>query len=317
MFIDSVTIFVKGGNGGKGCYSIYRDKYTRKGIPNGGPGGKGADIIIRADRNLHTLLDLRYNRHFYGDRGVNGSGNDKKGRDAGDFIIRVPVGTVIKDIRSGCVLRDLDTDQEEVTVARGGKGGAGNMNRQQAEPGESGEERNLLLDLKVMADVGVIGFPNAGKSTLITSVSNAHPKVASYPFTTTFPVLGFVTGEDKPFVIADIPGLIKGSCEGRGLGDTFLRHVERTRLLLHLIDMAAVEGRDPVEDYRNINKELERYSKDVGRKPQLVVANKMDLAGARENLKRFKRKVKKIVYPVSALEKQGLEKLLEAIKKRI
>jgi len=317
MFIDSAKIYVKGGRGGKGCSSLYRDKYTRKGIPDGGNGGKGSDIIIKADRNLHTLLDLQYNRHFFGSHGGNGSSKNKKGKTAPCVIIRVPCGTVIKDAKEGCILRDLDKDQEEVTVAYGGCGGLGNSHGRIAKDAVPGEEKELILDLKIIADVGLVGFPNVGKSTLISNISNAHPKVAAYPFTTKFPVLGVVTGEGNTFVIADIPGLIEGSFRGKGLGDKFLRHIERTKFLVHLIDMSGSEGRDPMEDYRTINKELKGYSKEVYKKPQIIAANKMDLEGASRNLGRFNKAIKKKVYPISALRKEGLEELIEAIRRKL
>jgi GTP-binding protein len=317
MFIDNVKIYVRGGKGGKGCLSFYRDKYTRYGIPNGGDGGKGADIIVKADRNLRTLLDFRYNRHFYGAKGGDGSSKNKKGRGVPSVIIRVPSGTIVRDIKTNCILRDLDKDQEEVIVAFGGKGGLGNRHHQVAYDGQPGEEKELLLDLKLIADVGVVGFPNVGKSTLISSISNAHPKIAAYPFTTKSAALGVVGQSNDSFVVADIPGLIEGASTGRGLGDKFLRHVERTKILIHLIDIAGFEGRDPIQDYRTINKELENYSKAVYKKPQLIVANKMDLEGAISNLARFKKIIRKKVYPISALRKQGLEELIEAVRKRL
>lgn len=317
MFIDSAKIYVKAGSGGRGCTSFYRDKYARKGIPDGGDGGKGADITVRADRNLYTLLDYKYNRHFYGKHGVHGSGNNKRGRDAEGILIRVPPGTVIKDVNIDCVLRDLDHDGDEVIVALGGKGGSGNRHRREATEGKPGEERELLFDLKLIAEVGVIGFPNAGKSTLISNISNAHPKIAPYPFTTKSPVLGVVRRHQKHFVIADIPGLIEGSSHGRGLGDKFLRHVERTKILIHLVDVSGFEGRDPVKDYKIINAELKDFSSDVAKKPQIIAANKMDIEGAQANLARFKKAVKKKVYPISALNKEGLEDLIEAIAKRV
>lgn len=317
MFIDSVKIYVRGGKGGKGCQSFYRDKYTRAGIPDGGDGGNGSDIIIKADRNLYTLLDFRYNRHFYGLNGGHGSGKNKKGKDASDKIIRVPVGTTIKDAKTNCILRDLDKDQEIVTVVYGGKGGLGNRHYKEASEGEPGEEKELLLDLKLIAEVGIVGFPNAGKSTLISNISNAHPKVAPYPFTTKSPVLGAVNYFHKTFVVADIPGLIKGSSQGRGLGDKFLRHIERTKIIIHLVDISGSEGRDPAEDYKTINKELRDYSEEVYKKPQVIACNKMDLEGADSGLKRFKRAIKKKVYPISALKKEGLEELIEAVVKRL
>lgn len=317
MFVDQAKIYVKGGQGGKGCQSFYRDKYTRNGIPDGGDGGNGSNIIIKADRNLSTLLDLQYNRHFFGLKGANGSGNKKRGKDAPNVIIRVPCGTTVKDVKTDCVLRDLDKDQEEVIVAYGGKGGLGNRHRQPATQAQPPEEKELILDLKIIADVGVIGFPNAGKSTLISNISNAHPKIAAYPFTTKSPVLGVVNSKDGSFVIADIPGLIEGSSKGKGLGDRFLRHIERTKILAHLIDISGCEARDPISDYRAINKELRNYSKEVSRKPQIIVANKMDLEGAPLNLARFKKLIKRSVYPISALKKEGLEGLIEGIRKKL
>jgi GTP-binding protein len=238
VFIDGAKINIRAGSGGKGCQSLHRDKYQRVGIPDGGDGGKGADIIIRADRNLLTLLDFQHHRHFFGAHGGHGSSNHKKGKGSEDIIIRVPLGTTVKDFATGSILRDLDIDGEQVIVARGGKGGVGNWHRKEATPGEPGEEKIIVLDLKLLADVGVVGFPNAGKSTLISVISNAHPKVAAYPFTTTGPILGVATSTHQKFVIADIPGLIPGASEGRGLGDQFLKHVERTKILIHLIDMA-------------------------------------------------------------------------------
>jgi GTPase len=317
MFIDRAKINVKGGAGGKGCSSIYRDKYTRQGIPDGGNGGNGADIIVRADRNLHTLLDFQYNRHFFGPKGLNGSSKNKKGKGSLPIVIRVPCGTLIKDANTGCILRDMSKDQEEVLVAKGGHGGHGNQHGRIATLGTPGEEKDLILDLKLIADAGVVGFPNAGKSTLISNISHAHPKIAAYPFTTTSPVLGVVNIGDDSFVIADIPGLIEGSSTGRGLGDKFLRHVERTKILLHLVDMSGSEGRDPLDDYRTINSELKNYSKEVYKKTQIVAANKMDLEGSQVNLARFKKVIKKKVYPISAKTRDGLEELIEAIGKKL
>lgn len=317
MFIDGAKINVRAGSGGRGCQSLYRDKYQRQGIPDGGGGGKGADIIIRADRNLLTLLDFQYHRHFFGANGGHGSGNRKKGKGAEDVVIRVPPGTVVQDFASGSFLRDLDDDGDQVIVARGGQGGIGNGYHHEATPGEPGEEKTILLNLKLLADVGVVGFPNAGKSTLICAISNAHPKVAAYPFTTTGPILGVVQGRHKKFVVADIPGLIPGAAEGRGLGVKFLKHIERTRILIHLIDMPGFDGRDPLEDYKNINLELKKYGKSVSRKPQIICANKMDLPGAEKNLKRFKSAVRRKIYAISALKKENLEELLDAIEKKI
>ena len=317
VFVDQAKIYVKSGSGGKGCQSIYTDKFTRHGIPDGGDGGRGADIVVKADRNLRTLLDFRYKRHFLGPHGGHGSSKNKKGKDIPPLIIRVPCGTIITDARINCILGSLDIDQQELIVVRGGKGGLGNRKNRQVITPEPGEEKELILDLKLIADAGVVGFPNTGKSTLIAAVSHAAPKIAAYPFTTKSAVLGVVGESDESFVIADIPGLIEGSSKGRGLGDRFLRHIERTKVLIHIIDMAGFEGRDPVEDYRIINRELKEYSPEVSGKPQIIAANKMDLETAAANLARFKRVIKKKVYPISALEKTGLEELIEAIRKKL
>jgi len=317
VFIDQTKIYIKAGNGGRGCHSTYTDKYTRKGIPDGGDGGRGADVIAKADRNLHTLLDFTYNRHFTGKNGAHGSGKTQKGKGAPALVFRVPPGTAVIDNKTGCVLRDLEHDGDEVIVAKGGKGGLGNKKYKEATLGQTGEEREVLLDLKFIADAGLVGFPNAGKSTLISNISNAHPAVAAYPFTTKAPVLGVVREDDAIFVIADIPGLIEGSSQGRGLGDRFLRHIERTKVLVHIIDMSGFEGRDPLQDYKTINKELKSYSQSVYKKPQVIVANKMDLEQAKINLVRFKRSVKHKVCAISALEKFGLEELVAAIRKKL
>jgi len=318
-FVDQAKIFVKAGDGGRGCASLYRDKYMRFAKPDGGDGGKGADIILHADRNIFTLMDFHYNRHFRAIHGGHASSNKKRGRDGEPVVIRVPVGTIVTDLKSGCVLRDLKEEGEEVIVALGGKGGLGNIHSPNGEamPGEPGEERELTLDLKLIAEVGLVGFPNAGKSTLIANVSNAQPKIASYPFTTKIPILGVVKREENNFVIADIPGLIEGSSEGKGLGDKFLRHIERTKILIHVVDVSGFEGRDPVKDYRAINKELKNYSKDVAKKIQIIALNKIDLPGAKENVKRFKKLVKKESYPISALKKEGLEELMDAVAEKI
>lgn len=317
MFIDSAKIYVQGGNGGKGCRCFYRDKYTRYDVPDGGDGGNGGDVVFRADRNFSTLLDFQYNRHFRAENGGHGSGKNKKGRNGVNLIVEVPCGTQIKDLKTGCILRSLDKDGQEAVIALGGKGGRGNQHGHEVADPQPGEEKEILLDLKLIADAGVVGFPNAGKSTLISVISNAHPKIAAYPFTTKFPVLGVVGKGGESFIIADIPGLIEGSSSGRGMGDRFLRHIERTKILVHMVDMAGSEGRDPVSDYQTINTELKNYSREVSKKPQVIVANKMDLEPARKNLIRFKKEIKKPVYPLSALNKEGLEELIEAIRKKI
>ena len=317
MFVDSAKIRVKSGDGGRGCGSFYHDKYRRYGVPDGGDGGDGADIIIRADSKLCTLLDYRYNREFRGKHGAHGSSNNRKGRDAEAIIIPVPLGTVIKDASTGCILRDMCQDAEELVVAGGGAGGRGNRGNREPAEGAVGLVKDLILDLKVIAAAGIVGFPNAGKSTLISAISNAHPEIAAYPFTTKFPILGVVRAEDRNFIVADIPGLIEGASTGRGLGDKFLRHIERTKILIHVIDMAGFEGRDPLTDYRSINKELKNYGADLTKKPQVIAANKMDLDGAKANLVRFRKTVKKKIYPISALNKVGLEELVEAVAKHL
>jgi len=317
MFVDEARIYVKAGDGGNGCHSLYRDKYQRRGIPDGGSGGWGADIVAIADSNLHTLLDFQYRRHFKGNNGKHGSGKNKTGKDAQDLIIRVPPGTAIRDAETSCCLAELILSGDRVVLAKGGKGGRGNAHNRKVTKGECGHQRHLILELKLIADVGIVGFPNAGKSTLVSAISNAHPEVAAYPFTTKSPVLGVVKAGDSSFVVADIPGLVRGSHQGRGLGDRFLRHIERTKLILHLIDMSGIEGRDPWENYQAVNKELGLFSQQLRRRRQIIVANKMDLEQSQENLVQFRRRIKQQVYPISALERQGLEDLIGAIKKRL
>jgi GTP-binding protein len=317
MFVDEARIHIKAGSGGDGCRSFYRDKYQRHGIPDGGDGGDGADIVAVADRSLFTLLDFKYTRHFIGKDGKNGSGKNKKGKNADDLLIKLPCGTIIKDVKANCCLAELILPEQKVVLAKGGRGGNGNTHNRPVTSGEAGGQRDLILELKLIADVGIVGFPNAGKSTLVCAISNAHPRVAAYPFTTRTPALGAVRVDDFSFVVADIPGLIKDSHQGRGLGDRFLRHIERTKLILHLIDIAGTEGRDPLDDYRVINAELALFNRQLGERKQIVVANKMDLPGAQENFIKFKQRIRQRVYLISALRRQGLEDLVEAIKKRL
>ncbi|MEW6171147.1 MAG: GTPase ObgE [Candidatus Omnitrophota bacterium] len=318
MFIDTAKIYVKAGNGGKGCFSFYRDKLIREGRPDGGDGGDGGNVVIVADKNLFTLLDFQFNRHFSAPKGDNASSNNKTGKRGADLVIRVPIGTLVTDFRTNCFLRDLNEDKQELIVAKGGRGGIGNKKlKNRATDGQVGEEKELILDLKLIADVGIIGFPNAGKSTLISKISNAHPKIANYPFTTKAPILGVVQREDFEFIVTDIPGLIEGSHEGKGLGDKFLRHVERTKILVHLIDMSGLQGRDPIEDYRNINNELKFYNIELVKKPQIVVANKMDLEQSKKNLIRFKKEIKHKILAISALNSEGLGELIETIRKKL
>jgi len=319
MFIDTAKIHVKAGDGGNGCQSYFRDTRVEHGKPNGGDGGDGGDVVLRADKGIYTLLDFQYQRHFKAQNGKHGSGNDKAGARGDDCLIRVPVGTVVTDLDTDCLIRDLDHDGIEVAVARGGRGGRGNSRRHDAEIGQPGEEKNIGFNLKLIADVGIVGFPNAGKSTLISKISNATPKIASYPFTTKAPTLGVVRFEDRDtdIIVADIPGLIEGAHKGKGLGDRFLKHVERTKILVHLIDMAGVDGRDPRDDYRIINEELEAFSDKLADKQQIVVANKMDLEAAQAHLKVFRTRCRKKIIAVSALQGEGLKELLEEISKHL
>ena len=317
LFIDQVKIIVKAGQGGNGCQSFFQNRYSRYPKPDGGDGGKGADIIIKADGSLFTLLDFKYKSDFKAGRGAHGSSKQKKGKDACPLVINVPTGTVVSQAGTGCILKDLDVDGACLVVAKGGCGGAGNRRKKEATSGAPGEEKHLILDLKAIADVGLVGFPNVGKSTLISAISSAQPKIAAYPFTTKSPILGVVKRGEFSFVVADIPGLVQGSHKGRGLGDRFLRHIERTRLIVHLIDIAGPEGRSALDDYTQINQELKFYSQGLAIKPQIVAANKIDLDNASENLKNFRRQVKKKVFPISALEKTGLEELVSEIIKKL
>ncbi len=316
-FVDKARIQAQAGNGGKGCESHYSDKYTRYPIPNGGDGGRGGNIVFTADRNLHTLLDYRFRQHYVAQSGGHASSNNKTGKRGEDCILRVPVGTILWDYDTDLLIRDLTVHGDSVIVAQGGEGGRGNNHNRTVLPPHAGEVRTIRLELKIIADVGLVGFPNAGKSTLICAVSKVKSKIAEYPFTTKAPILGIVKDEDdekKNFVMADLPGLIEGAHEGKGLGHLFLKHAERTKILVHVIDMAASEGRDPVEDYYHICEELDLYSEELLQKHRILVANKMDLDGAKKNLARFKRKVTKDIIAISAKEQQGLDKLLAAIR---
>ncbi|MEA3560684.1 MAG: Obg family GTPase CgtA [Candidatus Omnitrophota bacterium] len=320
MFIDNVKIFVKAGDGGRGCDSFRCGRVKTVKIPNGGDGGNGGDIIVKVDKHLRTLLDFRYRKHFKAESGKHGSSNNKRGKNAGSYIVRVPRGTLVGEIgRENFLLRDLVEPDEEITVAKGGKGGRGNSKHRIACAGEVGQSRNLQLDLKLIADVGIIGFPNSGKSTLISRISKARPKIASYPFTTLEPVVGTLNCEEefKDIIICDIPGLIEGAHQGKGLGYNFLRHTERTNLLIHLIDMSGDNPRDCLKSYLSLNKELELYSSNLRLKPQMVVANKMDLKGSKDNLDRFSSGIKKEVYPISALSSEGIDRLKQVLCEQV
>ncbi|MEK4222872.1 GTPase ObgE [Bacillus sp. FSL W8-0116] len=328
MFVDQVKIYVKGGDGGNGMVAFRREKYVPKGGPAGGDGGKGADVVLEVDEGLRTLMDFRYQRHFKAPRGENGMSKNQHGKNAEDMVVKVPPGTVVIDDDTKEVIADLTEHGQRVVVAKGGRGGRGNTRfatpanpaPEICEKGEPGEERYVVLELKLLADVGLVGFPSVGKSTLLSVVSRARPKIADYHFTTIVPNLGVVETEDgRSFVMADLPGLIEGAHQGVGLGHQFLRHIERTRVIVHVIDMSASEGRDPYEDYVTINNELKEYNLRLTERPQIIVANKMDIPEAHENLKRFKEKLQEDypVFPISAATREGIRELLFAIADKL
>jgi len=324
MFKDEVVIFVKGGDGGNGCISFLREKFMPKGGPDGGKGGNGGKVIIKVSPHLNTFNHLIYHVKFVAENGVHGMGSNCYGKDGKNLLINVPPGTIVRDRDSQAILKDLKEYGDTLVVVLGGKGGRGNaafatstnQTPRNAEKGEAGEQRWLYLELKLIADVGLVGLPNAGKSTLISIISDAHPKVADYPFTTLEPCLGVVKGPDeKTFVVADLPGLIEGAHKGRGLGDKFLRHIERTKIILHLIDFSMDE---PIpQAYKTIRNELSNYSKILARKPQIVVATKMDIPQAQENFKKYRSKLPKAIVPISAVTHQGTDKMLIAIWRKL
>mgnify|MGYP004732623467 FL=1 len=319
MFIDETNIKVIAGSGGDGCTAFRREKYVEMGGPFGGNGGKGSDIIFKVDTGLHTLVDLRYMKTIKGKKGENGSGKNMDGKSADDIIIKVPQGTVVSDFDTGLIIADLKEKDDMVVVAKGGRGGRGNTAFKTlanpapnfSENGEPGEERILKVELKLLADVGLVGLPSVGKSTFLSKVSKATPKIADYHFTTLSPNLGVVkTVDNRSFVMADLPGLIEGASQGVGLGDKFLRHIERTKVIAHIIDMSGLEGRDPFDDYQVINKELKNFSPKLLKKPMVVIANKMDMPEAKKNLEEFKKKVNVEVYPISAITSSNLNEVL-------
>ncbi len=318
MFIDEVVVKIIAGDGGDGCTAFRREKFVPNGGPFGGTGGKGASIIFRVDEGLITLLDLKYRKTVKGNKGENGSGKVKTGRDAEDIIIRVPPGTTIMDNDTNLIIADLKYKDEEVVVAKGGRGGRGNKALATAsntapdvsEKGEPGERAELRIELKLIADVGLVGLPSVGKSTILSKISKAQPKIAAYHFTTLSPNLGVVTTKDnKVFTVADLPGLIEGASKGEGLGFDFLRHAERTKIIAHVIDMSGLEV-DPYEAYKTINKELREYSKVLESKSKIIIANKMDVEGSKKNLIAFKKKVKLPIFEISALNNEGLDKVI-------
>ena len=331
MFLDQVTIDVKAGKGGDGMVAFRREKYVPDGGPAGGDGGRGGDVILIVDEGLRTLMDFRFNRHFKAQPGENGMSKGMHGRGSEDTYVKVPQGTTVRDAETGALLGDLIENGQTLVVAKGGRGGRGNIRfasprnpaPEIAENGEPGQERKIELELKVLADVGLVGFPSVGNSTLLSVISSARPKIGAYHFTTLVPNLGMVTTSDgRSFAAADLPGLIEGASQGVGLGTQFLRHIERTRVILHVIDMSGMEGRDPYEDYLAINKELSTYNLRLLERPQIIVANKMDMPDAPENLVKFKEQLNKEkedefaddipVFPISGVTRQGLDALLNA-----
>ena len=324
MFIDRARVFVKAGDGGDGMSSFRREKYVPNGGPSGGDGGKGADVVFKADKNINTLVDFRYKRQFKAPAGGNGESSNKHGRGSEPLIIPVPLGTVIKEEETGKIFCDLVNDGDTFVIAKGGRGGRGNARfatsrnpaPQICERGEPGEKFDVCCELKLLADVGLVGFPSVGKSTFLSVVSRARPEIADYHFTTIVPNLGVVQAKDgRNFVMADLPGLIEGASQGKGLGHQFLRHIERCRVIVHIIDMGGIEGRDPYEDYCTINEELGQYQYRLLERPQIVVANKMDEENAEENLKAFKEKVGEDVkvFPISAIIHEGVDQVLYAV----
>lgn len=331
MFLDQVTIDVKAGKGGDGMVAFRREKYVPDGGPAGGDGGRGGDVVLMVEEGLRTLMDFRYNRHFRAHPGENGMSKGMHGRGSEDTFVKVPPGTTVRDADTGALLGDLIENGQTLVVAKGGRGGRGNIRfasprnpaPEIAENGEPGQERRIELELKVLADVGLVGFPSVGKSTLLSVISAARPKIGAYHFTTLVPNLGMVnTSDNRSFVVADLPGLIEGASQGVGLGTQFLRHIERTRVILHVIDMSGMEGRDPYEDYLAINKELGEHNLRLLERPQIIVANKMDMPNSEENLAQFKEELAKgktdefaedlLIFPISAVTRKGLDNLLNA-----
>ena len=320
MFVDEITIKIEAGRGGDGCTSFRREKYIEMGGPNGGNGGRGANIIFKTDSGLRTLIDLKMMKHIKGDKGVNGKGSERNGANAEDVIIKVPLGTTITDIETGLIIADLTSADEEVIVCHGGRGGRGNKAfathevpaPRMSELGEPGESKIIKCELKMLADVGLVGMPSVGKSTILSMISSCKPKIGAYHFTTLSPNLGVIKLKDeRNFVMADLPGLIEGASSGIGLGDKFLRHAMRTKVIAHVIDMGAFEGRNPIEDYESIYNELKEYDERLINKPSVVIANKMDISGAKENLELFKNKYPELeIYEISAIMNEGFDTLI-------
>lgn len=326
-FVDRVQVKVKGGNGGKGCMSFRREKFVPKGGPDGGDGGNGGDVIFEATTGESSLVDLLYMNHYEGEKGQHGMGKQRHGKNGADVVIKVPVGTLIKDAEdTSLIMADLAAEGEQYVAARGGRGGRGNLrfvssvNRapRRTDPGEEGEERELELELKIIADVGLVGYPNAGKSTFLTEVSNAHPEVAPYPFTTITPNVGIVDYEDfTRLTIADIPGLIEGAHENVGLGHDFLRHIERTKVLVYVLDMAGTDDRSPLDDLASLKSELEWYQEGLSERARLIIANKMDDPVATDNLAKLQETVSLPVFPVCAVLREGVQPVLDHLRELI
>lgn len=327
-FVDRAKIVIKSGDGGDGCSSFHREKFVQRGGPDGGDGGNGGNVVLFADAGMNTLLDFKFARFYRAQNGESGRSKLQRGKNGDNLVIKVPVGTIVKDISSGKIIADMNVSGKTRIVLHGGRGGKGNarfatptkQSPKFSQPGQKTLEHEIELELKTIADVGLIGLPNVGKSTILSVLTNAKPKIANYHFTTLTPNLGVVKRYDSSFVLADIPGLIEGAADGAGLGHDFLRHIERTRMLVHVLDISGSEGRNPVDDYRRINSELEKYSKRLAQLPQIIAANKMDITGADENLELLKKEVENDgvkVFPVSAAAVKGFDTLLDEIIKTL
>ena len=325
MFVDEVIVSLEAGRGGDGCMAFRREKYVPMGGPFGGNGGKGGDIKFKVDMGLRTLIDLRYQKLIKGKVGMNGQGKNKNGKSAVDTIVKVPIGSTVRDYDTGVVIADLTKNNQEVVVAYGGRGGRGNVALatrsnpcpSYSENGEPGEVRKVIVELRMLADVGLVGLPSVGKSTILSMISNANPKIASYHFTTLSPNLGVVKTKRYDFTVADLPGLIEGASDGVGLGHRFLKHIERTKVIAHVVDMSGMEGRDPYFDYLSIREELGKFSKKLLDKQEIIIANKMDMSDSKKNLELFKKRINLPIYEVSAISNQGLDVVINKLEELV